>query len=166
MWVNVCRCLVTLIHCTSYSCNLIMSRRRTMVPSGEKSKIKSIMRNCLHSLISCGTQSACAFSIINKHFADFSLFFLASWCWGFVFQLLECQKMVGGSLMWKPNFIPQVFYKLKQRKLCTHSLRGSEASLTLTSMCGKGPLEFSGTLIGGMTQSRFCLLSPLAAEAL
>ena len=33
--------------------------------------------------------------------------------------------------------------------------------LTLTSCCGKGPREFSGTLMGGMTQSRFCRLSPL-----
>lgn len=31
-------------------------------------------------------------------------------------------------------------------------------------MCGNGPLEFSGTLIGGMTQSLFCLRSPLADE--
>lgn len=39
-------------------------------------------------------------------------------------------------------------------------------SLTLTSMCGKGPLEFSGTLIGGMTQSLFCRLRALAKELL
>lgn len=52
-----------------------MQRRRTVMPSGEKSKIKSIMRNCLHSLISCGTQSACVFSIINEHLADLGLFF-------------------------------------------------------------------------------------------
>lgn len=34
--------------------------------------------------------------------------------------------------------------------------------LTRTSCCGKGPLEFSGTLIGGMTQSLFCLRRPFA----
>lgn len=34
--------------------------------------------------------------------------------------------------------------------------------LTRTSCCGKGPREFSGTLMGGMTQSRFCRRSPLA----
>lgn len=39
-------------------------------------------------------------------------------------------------------------------------------SLTLTSIWGKGPREFSGTLIGGMTQSLFCRLSPLAEELL
>lgn len=39
-------------------------------------------------------------------------------------------------------------------------------SLTLTSMCGKGPREFSGTLMGGMTQSLFCRLKPLAEEPL
>lgn len=41
-----------------------------------------------------------------------------------------------------------------------------ELSLTLTSIWGKGPLEFSGTLMGGMTQSLFCRLSPLAEEPL
>lgn len=40
------------------------------------------------------------------------------------------------------------------------------ASLTLTSMWGKGPREFSGTLMGGMTQSLFCRLSPLEEEPL
>lgn len=34
--------------------------------------------------------------------------------------------------------------------------------LTRTSCWGKGPLEFSGTLMGGMTQSRFCLRRPFA----
>lgn len=38
----------------------------------------------------------------------------------------------------------------------------AEPALTLTSCCGKGPREFSGTLMGGMTQSRFCRLSPWA----
>lgn len=75
MWANVCRCLASLIHCAATVCNLIMQRWRTVTPSGEKSKIKSIMRNCLHSLISCGTQSACVFSIINEHLADLGLFF-------------------------------------------------------------------------------------------
>lgn len=36
----------------------------------------------------------------------------------------------------------------RQLKLCHR---------TLTSSWGKGPLEFSGKLIGGITQSRFCL---------
>jgi len=40
------------------------------------------------------------------------------------------------------------------------------ASLTLTSMWGKGPLEFSGTLMGGITQSLFWRRSPLEAEPL
>lgn len=40
------------------------------------------------------------------------------------------------------------------------SINYSAVPLTLTSCWGKGPLEFSGTLIGGMTQSRFCRLSP------
>lgn len=39
-------------------------------------------------------------------------------------------------------------------------------SLTLTSIWGNGPLEFSGTLIGGMTQSLFCRRSPLDEELL
>lgn len=37
------------------------------------------------------------------------------------------------------------------------------SALTLTSCWGKGPREFSGTLMGGMTQSRFCRLSPRAS---
>lgn len=40
------------------------------------------------------------------------------------------------------------------------SLKNNQGPLTLTSCWGKGPREFSGTLMGGMTQSRFCLLSP------
>lgn len=48
------------------------------------------------------------------------------------------------------------------RKRCLQtSLRSDRGPLTLTSCWGKGPREFSGTLMGGMTQSRFCLLSPL-----
>lgn len=81
--------------------------------------------------------------------------------------------MVGWSLRWIPNFFfPQEFYKSAPEMFCpwgnvgAYLPRRSEALLTLTSMCGKGPLEFSGTLIGGMTQSRFCLLNPLAADPL
>lgn len=40
---------------------------------------------------------------------------------------------------------------------------GAGSALTLTSCWGKGPREFSGTLMGGMTQSRFCRLSPRAS---
>lgn len=36
-----------------------------------------------------------------------------------------------------------------------------DLSLTLTSICGKGPREFSATLMGGITQSLFCLRRPL-----
>ena len=43
-----------------------------------------------------------------------------------------------------------------------HASTDEGAALTRTSCCGKGPREFSGTLMGGMTQSRFCLRSPLA----
>lgn len=35
--------------------------------------------------------------------------------------------------------------------------------ITRTSSCGNGPREFSGTLIGGMTQSLFMRLSELPA---
>lgn len=37
----------------------------------------------------------------------------------------------------------------------------SKLSLTLTSIWGNGPREFSATLIGGITQSLFCLRRPL-----
>lgn len=37
----------------------------------------------------------------------------------------------------------------------------SNLSLTLTSIWGNGPREFSATLIGGITQSLFCLRRPL-----
>lgn len=38
--------------------------------------------------------------------------------------------------------------------------RSTPEGLTRTSCWGKGPREFSGTLMGGMTQSRFCRRSP------
>lgn len=124
------------------------------------------MRNCLHSLISYGPQSASLFSIINNQLSlGFYFFYWSPWPYGVCFYT----KMVGWNLRWIPN---RSFRKVYQRYsarggiIGTHLLRRSEALLTLTSMCGKGPLEFSGTLIGGMTQSRFCLLSPLAADPL
>lgn len=53
-----------------------------------------------------------------------------------------------------------------QKEMCGLHWTDASMSLTLTSMWGKGPLEFSGTLMGGMTQSLFCRLSPLAEDPL
>lgn len=110
-----------------------------MTPSGEKGEITSITRNCLCDLIRYGTRSA---SIINKHLAEFGL---------------ESSHLVASRRLHQSEF--------EGHGASTGNFESRLSSLTLTSTWGKGPLEFSGTLMGGMTQSLFCLLSPLAAAA-
>lgn len=54
-----------------------------------------------------------------------------------------------------PSRNPSCKFRTNQR------CRPWNVSLTLTSIWGNGPREFSATLMGGITQSLFCLRRPL-----
>lgn len=52
------------------------------------------------------------------------------------------------------------FWRQPAAHVSVHGGPGAtEKHITRTSSCGKGPREFSGTLMGGMTQSLFIRLS-------
>lgn len=100
------------------------------MPLGKKSKCKSITRNCLHSLISYGPQSASLFSIINNQLGlGFSFFVEDLGLKVFVFSPPIVYK--NGWMKFEVDsqlFFPQEFIKVQQRcsaraRICREDLR-------------------------------------------
>lgn len=93
------------------------------------------------------------FSCSGNHWGPLAAFKLLCIWWLFFYQLVICDNTNKS----------QDFITVHHSHTISHEAPSNPPDLwlTLTSIWGKGPREFSATLMGGITQSLFCLRRPL-----